>query len=171
MFFDDESFFRRVDDQSTESGLMATVTISGGSTVCRCKAQKETQTFNRQNRDNSHKHTKMYCPVFQYTTPAFIYLHYNSCAVLLVLYFMPNSVFSSDRNLRSEDITVNLWVVNERWLFSLLWCAGASSVTTNACHLLKDMEQPDWVMVSNTYSLRRLVARALFHLPAIKTIG
>ncbi|XP_030252687.1 glycerophosphoinositol inositolphosphodiesterase GDPD2 isoform X2 [Sparus aurata] len=55
------------------------------------------------------------------------------------------------RNLRSEDITVNLWVVNERWLFSLLWCAGASSVTTNACHLLKDMEQPDWVMAPQKY--------------------
>ena len=96
---------------------------------------------------------------------------YNSCTVLLVLYFMPDSAFSSYRDLRSSNITVNLWVVNERWLFSLLWCAGASSVTTNACHLLKDVEQPDWVMVSNTYSLRHLVACALFHLPAIKSIS
>lgn len=47
---------------------------------------------------------------------------------------------------------MNLWVVNERWLFSLLWCAGASSVTTNSCHLLKDMAWPDWVMVSSAYS-------------------
>lgn len=43
---------------------------------------------------------------------------------------------------------MNLWVVNERWLFSLLWCAGASSVTTNSCHLLKNMDRPDLVMVS-----------------------
>ncbi|KAM8733024.1 glycerophosphoinositol inositolphosphodiesterase GDPD2 isoform 1-T2 [Acanthopagrus schlegelii] len=55
------------------------------------------------------------------------------------------------RDLRSSNITVNMWVVNERWLFSLLWCAGASSVTTNACHLLKDMEQPDWVMAPRKY--------------------
>uniref|UniRef100_A0A3Q0RW85 Glycerophosphodiester phosphodiesterase domain containing 2 n=1 Tax=Amphilophus citrinellus TaxID=61819 RepID=A0A3Q0RW85_AMPCI len=53
------------------------------------------------------------------------------------------------RDLRKQNVTVNLWVVNERWLFSLLWCAGASSVTTNACHLLKEMDRPDWVLVSN----------------------
>uniref|UniRef100_A0A3B4V5J6 Glycerophosphodiester phosphodiesterase domain containing 2 n=1 Tax=Seriola dumerili TaxID=41447 RepID=A0A3B4V5J6_SERDU len=57
------------------------------------------------------------------------------------------------RNLRSKNITVNLWVVNERWLFSLLWCAGASSVTTNSCHLLKDMDSPDWIMGQNKYIL------------------
>ncbi|GAA6223000.1 glycerophosphoinositol inositolphosphodiesterase GDPD2 isoform X1 [Lates japonicus] len=57
------------------------------------------------------------------------------------------------RDLRKGNITVNLWVVNERWLFSLLWCAGASSVTTNSCHLLKDMEKPDWVMGLFTYSI------------------
>ncbi|TKS72227.1 Disks large -like protein 3 [Collichthys lucidus] len=50
------------------------------------------------------------------------------------------------RNLRAQNITVNLWVVNERWLFSLLWCAGASSVTTNSCDLLKDMDKPDWLI-------------------------
>ncbi|XP_049897499.1 glycerophosphoinositol inositolphosphodiesterase GDPD2 isoform X2 [Epinephelus moara] len=57
------------------------------------------------------------------------------------------------RDHRSRNVTVNLWVVNERWLFSLLWCAGASSVTTNSCHLLKKMEQPDWVMSRLTYTI------------------
>ncbi|KAF3838579.1 hypothetical protein F7725_010347 [Dissostichus mawsoni] len=54
---------------------------------------------------------------------------------------------------RGKNITVNLWVVNERWLFSLLWCAGANSVTTNSCHLLKDMEKPNWVMAPLTYKV------------------
>uniref|UniRef100_UPI0037E7B6AB glycerophosphoinositol inositolphosphodiesterase GDPD2 isoform X2 n=1 Tax=Semicossyphus pulcher TaxID=241346 RepID=UPI0037E7B6AB len=54
-------------------------------------------------------------------------------------------------DLRRMNITVNLWVVNERWLFSLLWCAGASSVTTNSCHLLQKLNQPDWVMGPHTY--------------------
>ncbi|XP_039668794.1 glycerophosphoinositol inositolphosphodiesterase GDPD2 isoform X2 [Perca fluviatilis] len=57
------------------------------------------------------------------------------------------------RELRSRNVTVNLWVVNERWLFSLLWCAGASSVTTNSCHLLKDMHHPDWLMPPLTYKI------------------
>ncbi|XP_028444549.1 glycerophosphoinositol inositolphosphodiesterase GDPD2 [Perca flavescens] len=57
------------------------------------------------------------------------------------------------RELRSRNVTVNLWVVNERWLFSLLWCAGASSVTTNSCHLLKDMDHPHWLMPPLTYKI------------------
>ncbi|XP_041846523.1 glycerophosphoinositol inositolphosphodiesterase GDPD2 [Melanotaenia boesemani] len=55
--------------------------------------------------------------------------------------------------LQRKNVTVNLWVVNERWLFSLLWCAGASSVTTNSCHLLKDVKQPDWTMSPSTYRM------------------
>lgn len=57
------------------------------------------------------------------------------------------------RELRSRNITVNMWVVNERWLFSLLWCAGASSVTTNSCHLLKDMDKPDLAMTPRKYKV------------------
>lgn len=60
---------------------------------------------------------------------------------------------SEIRELRSKNITVNLWVVNERWLFSLLWCAGASSVTTNSCHLLQDMNRPDWTMERLKYQI------------------
>ncbi|XP_036424952.1 glycerophosphoinositol inositolphosphodiesterase GDPD2 [Colossoma macropomum] len=55
------------------------------------------------------------------------------------------------RNLTSRNVTVNLWVVNERWLFSLLWCSGASSVTTNTCHVLSDMSNPDWHLKYRTY--------------------
>ncbi|XP_022075597.1 glycerophosphoinositol inositolphosphodiesterase GDPD2 isoform X1 [Acanthochromis polyacanthus] len=55
--------------------------------------------------------------------------------------------------LRRNNVTVNLWVVNERWLFSLLWCVGASSVTTNSCHLLKDVHQPDWVLPHHRYTI------------------
>ncbi|XP_037396450.1 glycerophosphoinositol inositolphosphodiesterase GDPD2 isoform X2 [Pygocentrus nattereri] len=55
------------------------------------------------------------------------------------------------RNLTSRNVMVNLWVVNERWLFSLLWCSGASSVTTNTCHVLSDMSHPDWHLKYCTY--------------------
>lgn len=57
------------------------------------------------------------------------------------------------RELRNSSVEVNLWVVNERWLFSLLWCAGASSVTTNACHLLKEKESPDWILSPQVYQI------------------
>lgn len=64
------------------------------------------------------------------------------------------------RALREENVTVNLWVVNERWLFSLLWCAGASSVTTNSCHVLKTTGRPDWTMAPETYRIIWIVVDA-----------
>lgn len=42
---------------------------------------------------------------------------------------------------------MNLFVVNKPWLFSLLWCAGVNSVTTNDCQLLQQMHYPVWLIV------------------------
>ncbi|XP_042372814.1 glycerophosphoinositol inositolphosphodiesterase GDPD2-like isoform X2 [Plectropomus leopardus] len=67
--------------------------------------------------------------------------------------YISKAAFVFSRELRRKNITVNLWVVNERWLFSVLWCAGASSVTTNSCHLLKVMERPDWILAPLTYKI------------------
>uniref|UniRef100_A0A3B4AXZ6 GP-PDE domain-containing protein n=1 Tax=Periophthalmus magnuspinnatus TaxID=409849 RepID=A0A3B4AXZ6_9GOBI len=77
------------------------------------------------------------------TAPGFTQQHLGHCK------FVCNIV--SHRELRKTEVEVNLWVVNERWLFSLLWCAGASSVTTNACHILKDIEKPDWIIPYHLY--------------------
>lgn len=56
-------------------------------------------------------------------------------------------VFTLHSKLRERNVSVNVWVVNERWLFSLLWCSGVTSVTTNACHIFKEMKNPDWHLV------------------------
>ncbi|XP_036404202.1 glycerophosphoinositol inositolphosphodiesterase GDPD2 [Megalops cyprinoides] len=65
-----------------------------------------------------------------------------------------NTVDSKNiKELRARNISVNLWGVNEPWLFSLLWCSGASSVTTNACHRFKDMNEPIWYMSPNRYKI------------------
>ncbi|XP_071979407.1 glycerophosphoinositol inositolphosphodiesterase GDPD2 isoform X2 [Engystomops pustulosus] len=58
-----------------------------------------------------------------------------------------NISVSEIRSYRQDNISVNLFVVNKPWLFSHVWCAGATSVTTNACHLLKDLKQPIWLML------------------------
>ncbi|XP_042348672.1 LOW QUALITY PROTEIN: glycerophosphoinositol inositolphosphodiesterase GDPD2-like [Plectropomus leopardus] len=93
-----------------------------------------------------------------HTAPGFIQVYNNETNMLIeggdhlnVKY----SKFSTQeiRELRRKNITVNLWVVNERWLFSVLWCAGASSVTTNSCQLLKVMERPDWILAPLTYKI------------------
>lgn len=57
------------------------------------------------------------------------------------------------REYRRDNISVNLFVVNAPWLFSILWCAGTSSVTTNACQVLQTMERPLWLLPRATYQM------------------
>ncbi|KAM9180449.1 glycerophosphoinositol inositolphosphodiesterase GDPD2 isoform 3-T4 [Dugong dugon] len=53
--------------------------------------------------------------------------------------------------LHQDNVWVNLFVVNKPWLFSLLWCAGVDSVTTNDCQLLQQMQYPIWLIPPQTY--------------------
>ncbi|XP_066195273.1 glycerophosphodiester phosphodiesterase domain-containing protein 4 [Sylvia atricapilla] len=57
------------------------------------------------------------------------------------------------RKYAEANITTNLYVVNEPWLYSLAWCSGAHSVTTNAVHLLKDLSQPLFLMTPQQYNI------------------
>ncbi|XP_066437012.1 glycerophosphoinositol inositolphosphodiesterase GDPD2 isoform X4 [Eleutherodactylus coqui] len=72
-----------------------------------------------------------------------------------------NISLSEIRWYRGDNISVNLFVVNKPWLFSYVWCAGATSVTTNACHLLKDLTQPIWLMDPDSYLIIWIVADVL----------
>ncbi|XP_069749150.1 glycerophosphodiester phosphodiesterase domain-containing protein 5 isoform X2 [Narcine bancroftii] len=55
------------------------------------------------------------------------------------------------RNYATENISTNVYVVNERWVFSTLWCAKVNSVTTNACHIFQKMEVPIWHVSPGLY--------------------
>ncbi|NXT09206.1 GDPD5 protein, partial [Prunella fulvescens] len=56
------------------------------------------------------------------------------------------------RKYAEANITTNFYVVNEPWLYSLAWCSGAHSVTTNAVHLLKDLSRPLFLMTPQQYN-------------------
>uniref|UniRef100_A0A663MGP1 Glycerophosphodiester phosphodiesterase domain containing 2 n=1 Tax=Athene cunicularia TaxID=194338 RepID=A0A663MGP1_ATHCN len=77
---------------------------------------------------------------------------------------LPYQDMSSEeiRQYRQDNISVNLYVVNQPWLFSVLWCSGVSSVTTNACQVLKEMKHPIWLLVSDPFILQP--AQCLRHL-------
>ncbi|XP_073456885.1 glycerophosphoinositol inositolphosphodiesterase GDPD2-like [Aquarana catesbeiana] len=70
-------------------------------------------------------------------------------------------MFLVPRSYRKDNISVNLFVVNEPWLFSHLWCAGATSVTSNAFQLLKDLNRPIWLMDPDNYLIIWIVADVL----------
>ncbi|XP_040513529.1 glycerophosphodiester phosphodiesterase domain-containing protein 5 isoform X1 [Gallus gallus] len=57
------------------------------------------------------------------------------------------------RKYAEANITTNFYVINEPWLFSLAWCSGAHSVTTNAVHTLKNLSQPLFLMTPWQYNI------------------
>lgn len=55
---------------------------------------------------------------------------------------------------QSENISTNLYVISQPWLYTLAWCAGAQSVTTNSIHILSNIDKPLFLMVSRSNSDR-----------------
>uniref|UniRef100_A0A8D0G3S3 GP-PDE domain-containing protein n=1 Tax=Sphenodon punctatus TaxID=8508 RepID=A0A8D0G3S3_SPHPU len=80
-------------------------------------------------------------------------LHNETKAPLHVNLPYQNLSSAEIREYRRNNVSVNLYVVNAPWLFSVLWCAGASSVTTNACQVLQQMQRPLWLLHRKTYQM------------------
>ncbi|ROL47578.1 Glycerophosphodiester phosphodiesterase domain-containing protein 5 [Anabarilius grahami] len=62
----------------------------------------------------------------------------------------------SEKEIRKyavANISTNLYVISEPWLYSLAWCAGAHSVATNAVHILKNLQRPLFLMTPDEYRL------------------
>uniref|UniRef100_A0A8C3UE58 Glycerophosphodiester phosphodiesterase domain containing 5 n=1 Tax=Catharus ustulatus TaxID=91951 RepID=A0A8C3UE58_CATUS len=57
------------------------------------------------------------------------------------------------RDYTMANLSVNLYTVNEPWLFSILWCAGVPSVTSDSSHVLQKVPFPIWLMPPEEYHL------------------
>ncbi|KAM8903738.1 glycerophosphodiester phosphodiesterase domain-containing protein 5 isoform 1-T1 [Spinachia spinachia] len=57
------------------------------------------------------------------------------------------------RNFSQSDINLTLYTINEPWLYSVLWCSGVSSVSSEASHILKKVPYPIWLMRPDEYCL------------------
>lgn len=51
------------------------------------------------------------------------------------------------RQFSGSNVSVNVYPVNEPWLYSLMWCSGVQSVSSDAPHILKKVPNPIWIMV------------------------
>ncbi|XP_036599819.1 glycerophosphodiester phosphodiesterase domain-containing protein 4, partial [Trichosurus vulpecula] len=66
------------------------------------------------------------------------------------------------KDMNSKDIKeyekygifTNIYVINEPWLYSLAWCAGVHSVTTNAIQILRNVKRPYFLMTPDEYMRR-----------------
>nr|XP_057942589.1 glycerophosphodiester phosphodiesterase domain-containing protein 5-like [Doryrhamphus excisus] len=59
------------------------------------------------------------------------------------------------------NISTNLYVISEAWIYSLAWCSGAHSVTTNDPQLLHAMTRPLFLMTPDEFNVMWIVTDVL----------
>uniref|UniRef100_A0A8C4RKF5 Glycerophosphodiester phosphodiesterase domain containing 4 n=1 Tax=Erpetoichthys calabaricus TaxID=27687 RepID=A0A8C4RKF5_ERPCA len=81
----------------------------------------------------------------------------------IVMLNLPYSEMSAEQigEYAASNITTNLYVVNQQWLYSLAWCAGTHSVTTNAVQGLINLQRPLFLMTFQEYSMMWILTDAL----------
>ncbi|XP_077403624.1 glycerophosphodiester phosphodiesterase domain-containing protein 5 isoform X2 [Vanacampus margaritifer] len=52
----------------------------------------------------------------------------------------------------ANNLSVTIYPVNEPWLYSILWCSGVPSVSSDAPQVLRKVPYPIWLMSQNAYS-------------------
>ncbi|XP_009303864.2 glycerophosphodiester phosphodiesterase domain-containing protein 5 isoform X1 [Danio rerio] len=57
------------------------------------------------------------------------------------------------RQFSVSNVSVNVYPVNEPWLYSLMWCSGVQSVSSDAPHILRKVPRPIWIMSADEYGL------------------
>ncbi|KAF0038710.1 hypothetical protein F2P81_009194 [Scophthalmus maximus] len=50
-----------------------------------------------------------------------------------------------------NNVSVTVYPVNEPWLYSILWCSGVPSVSSDAPQVLRKVPYPIWLMSRNAY--------------------
>uniref|UniRef100_A0A7N6C0D5 GP-PDE domain-containing protein n=1 Tax=Anabas testudineus TaxID=64144 RepID=A0A7N6C0D5_ANATE len=59
--------------------------------------------------------------------------------------------FSFPREYLANNVSVTVYPVNEPWLYSILWCSGVPSVSSDAPQVLRKVPYPIWLMSQNAY--------------------
>ncbi|XP_033988681.1 glycerophosphodiester phosphodiesterase domain-containing protein 5 [Trematomus bernacchii] len=65
------------------------------------------------------------------------------------------------RKYQSVNVSTNLYVISQPWLYTLAWCSGAQSVTTNSIHILSSINKPLFLMTQEEYSLMWILTDAV----------
>ncbi|XP_068441078.1 glycerophosphodiester phosphodiesterase domain-containing protein 5 isoform X1 [Clinocottus analis] len=78
-------------------------------------------------------------------------LHQYGISRLLLRYNQAST--EEIRNFSQSNINLTLYTINEPWLYSVLWCSGVSSVSSEASHILKKVPYPIWLMRPDEYCL------------------
>ncbi|XP_072310055.1 glycerophosphodiester phosphodiesterase domain-containing protein 5 isoform X2 [Eucyclogobius newberryi] len=76
-------------------------------------------------------------------------LERDGISAMLLRYNQANT--QEIRNLSQNNINLTLYTVNAPWLYSVLWCSGVPSVSSEAPHILNKLPYPIWLMKPDEY--------------------
>ncbi|KAI4537372.1 hypothetical protein MG293_012235 [Ovis ammon polii] len=62
-----------------------------------------------------------------------------------------NLFYDGLKEYKAANININIYLVNEPWLFSLAWCSSIHSVTTDNIQVLKEINHPYYFMTPDFY--------------------
>ncbi|KAM4795831.1 glycerophosphodiester phosphodiesterase domain-containing protein 5 isoform 2-T2 [Rhinophrynus dorsalis] len=104
--------------------------------------------------DSERQLVRQMAPSFQQTTDYKRDVSHLREQGIVILNLRYTEVNSEDiREYNAENITLNTYTVNEPWLYSILWCAGVHSVTSDASHILSKVPFPIWLLPPDEYFL------------------
>ncbi|XP_058162012.1 glycerophosphodiester phosphodiesterase domain-containing protein 4 isoform X2 [Dasypus novemcinctus] len=78
-------------------------------------------------------------------------------------------LYSGLKYYKEANITINLYIINEPWLYSMAWCSRVHSVTTDNIEILKQLDRPYFFMTPSYYMILWLLLD-IFSAIAIFTI-
>ncbi|XP_034023860.1 glycerophosphodiester phosphodiesterase domain-containing protein 5 isoform X2 [Thalassophryne amazonica] len=78
-------------------------------------------------------------------------LHQSGISRLLLRYSQASA--QEIREFSQSNISLTVYTVNEPWLYSVLWCSGVSSVSSEASHILRKVPYPIWLLRPEEYCL------------------
>ncbi|CAG2232340.1 unnamed protein product [Mytilus edulis] len=71
------------------------------------------------------------------------------------------------KEFQKYNITTNVFQVSAVWLYSLYWCMGLSSVTSDKCHVLERLKEPIWHLPPRNYLILWIAVDVLSALAVI----
>uniref|UniRef100_A0A4X1UIG2 GP-PDE domain-containing protein n=1 Tax=Sus scrofa TaxID=9823 RepID=A0A4X1UIG2_PIG len=97
------------------------------------------------------QYVKKRAPGFQQVSQLFSVEHLAKENISRVNVDYKRLFYNGLREYKAANISINLYIINEPWLFSLAWCSRIQSVTTDNIQVLNKINHPYYFMTPNFY--------------------
>ncbi|XP_061261899.1 glycerophosphodiester phosphodiesterase domain-containing protein 4-like [Bos javanicus] len=92
--------------------------------------------------DSDRKYVRSKAPGFQHISRLFTVEELRKENITRINVDYKRLFYNGLKEYKAANITINLYIVNEPWLFSLAWCSRIHSVTTDNIQILKEINHP-----------------------------